>query len=179
MFEDAKKLIFRTLKNDDYHFVLRWSMDEKFCEANGWRKNLDEEELFSWWQYSVNLNRKDFIRLGIEYKDRLFGYADLAEIQNDSAEIGIAIGESQLWGKGIGTTVTHMFIKYAFEKFGITTFCGETHETNFRSKKMMEKLGFEEASRNGSEIYLNKDTPLIQYKLYLETDDTLRIRLPK
>lgn len=179
MLEDAKTLIFRTLKNDDDHVILSWSNDEKFCEANGWRKNLDEEELFSWWQYSMNMNRKDFIRLGIEYKNRLIGYADLVEIQNDSAEIGIAIGESQLWGKGIGTTVTHMFIKYAFEKFGITTFYGETHETNFRSRKMMENLGFEEVSRIGSEVYLNKDTPLIQYKLYLETDDTLRIRLPK
>ena len=48
-----------------------------------------------------------------------------------------------------------------------------------RSRKMMEKLGFEEVSRNGSEVYLNKDTPLIQYKLYQETDDTLRTSLPK
>lgn len=167
MFEDAKNIIFRTLKNDDYHFVLHWSKDEKFCEANGWEKNQDEEGLYNWWQHCLNMNRKDFIRVGIEYEDRLIGYADLAEIQNYSAEIGIAIGESRLWGKGIGTTVTQMFINYAFEKLGITKFFGETHETNLRSRKMMEKLGFEEVSRNGSEIYLNKDTPFIQYKLYL------------
>ncbi|MGE7694955.1 GNAT family N-acetyltransferase [Lysinibacillus sp. NPDC094177] len=167
MFEDAKKIIFRPLKNDDYNFVHHWSMDEKFCEANGWRKNQNEENLYNWWQYCVNMNSKDCIRLGIEYEERLIGYADLAEIQKDSAEIGIAIGESELWGKGIGTTVTQMFINYASVKFNITKFYGETHETNFRSKKMMEKLGFEEVSRNGSDIYLNKDTPLIQYKLYL------------
>ncbi|MDM5250803.1 MULTISPECIES: GNAT family N-acetyltransferase [unclassified Lysinibacillus] len=167
MFEDAKKIVFRPLKSDDYKFVLHWSMDEKFCEANGWEKNRDEEELYNWWQCCVNMDRKDFIRLGIEYEKRLIGYVDLAEIQNSRAEIGIAIGESQLWGKGIGTTVTRMFINYAFEKFSITKFYSETHETNYRSRKMMDKLGFKEISRNGSEFYLNKETPLIQYKLYL------------
>ncbi|MGE7694958.1 hypothetical protein ACQKNC_12690 [Lysinibacillus sp. NPDC094177] len=50
MLEDAKKIIFRTLKNDDYNFAFRWSMDEKFCEANGWRKNLDEEAIYNWWK---------------------------------------------------------------------------------------------------------------------------------
>ncbi|MGE7675703.1 GNAT family N-acetyltransferase [Lysinibacillus sp. NPDC094403] len=51
-------------------------------------------------------------------------YADLAEIQKDSAEIGIAIGESELWGKGIGTTATQMFINYASVKFNITKIYG-------------------------------------------------------
>ncbi|MGE7675701.1 GNAT family N-acetyltransferase [Lysinibacillus sp. NPDC094403] len=54
--------------------------------------------------------------------ERLIGNANLAEIQKDRAEIGIAIGESQLWGKGIGTTVTQMFINYLFEKFSITKY---------------------------------------------------------
>ncbi|TDM16652.1 hypothetical protein [Macrococcoides canis] len=44
----------------------------------------------------------DFIRLGIELDDKLIGYADLAYIKGNSAELGIAIGESKLWGRGIG-----------------------------------------------------------------------------
>jgi [ribosomal protein S5]-alanine N-acetyltransferase len=40
--------------------------------------------------------------MGIDLEERLVGYADLACIKDNTAELGIAIGESTLWGKGIG-----------------------------------------------------------------------------
>lgn len=166
--ENAKGISFRALKLEDYDVVLNWNKDERFCEANGWQKNRDKDELFQWWNHCVDKQRNDFIRFGIEYNNRLIGYADLAKIRNNSAEIGIAIGDSKLWGMGIGTQTVNSLIHHAVKELRITIFYGETHETNLRSRKMMEKLGFTEVSRIGSEIYLDKKVKLIQYKLCLE-----------
>lgn len=57
-----------------------------------------------WWLHCVNNSAVDFIRMGIEYKEKLIGYIDLACIKETTAELGIAIGESRLWGKGLGVT---------------------------------------------------------------------------
>ncbi|WP_339251032.1 GNAT family N-acetyltransferase [Sporosarcina sp. FSL W8-0480] len=156
-------ICFRALKIDDFDSVLKWSLDNAFCLANGWEVDRSEDELYSWWLRCVNNESADFVRLGVQLKDKLIGYVDLADIKNNRAELGIAIGESQLWGRGIGTSTILSFMQYASEKYGITTFDAETHEGNSRSKKMLEKIGFVEISRVGIEEYLGIDNQLIQY----------------
>ncbi|RDU37999.1 N-acetyltransferase [Neobacillus piezotolerans] len=153
----------RPLTMDDFPGVLNWGKDKKFCLANGWELNRDEEELYNWWLRCVKNESGDFTRMGIEYDDRLIGYADLACLQGHTAELGIAIGESTLWGQGIGAKAARCMIEFGFEKLGITVFTAETHESNVRSGKMLEKLGFKEISRIGHEVYMEKETRLVQY----------------
>lgn len=156
----------RPLNMDDFHYVVKWSKDDAFCSANDWAKNRDEEELYKWWQYCVNNLPTDFIRLGIDLDNQFIGYADLACIKRNAAELGIAIGESSLWGKGIGCNASTLMMEYALAHYGITVFDAETHETNHRARKMLKRIGFNEVSRIGSEEYLGAETGLIQYRLH-------------
>lgn len=119
------------------------------------------------WFHCVSNPPTDFIRKGIEFNEKLIGYADLAGIKEQTAELGIAIGESKLWGKGIGYYSALCIVDYASKKLGITTIIAETHEANIRSIKMLEKIGFKEISRIGNEEYLGTSSKLIQYKLLL------------
>ena len=112
----------------------------------------------------VNIAKNDFIRMGIEMNKQLIGYVDLACIKDNTAELGIAIGESLLWGKGIGFNAALNMIEYGAKKLEITIFYAETHETNIRCRNMLEKLGFKEISRNGFEEYLGEKEQLIQYR---------------
>ncbi|KQL36180.1 GCN5 family acetyltransferase [Psychrobacillus sp. FJAT-21963] len=157
----------RPLSIDDYRIVLNWSKDDAFCSANGWEKNRSEEELYKWWFYCISDESEDFIRMGIELEERLVGYADLACIKDNTAELGIAIGESTLWGKGIGSNSLLCMMDFAFKKLGIIVFKAETHDANIRSRKMLERIGFIEISRIGVEEYLGMENQLIQYKLSL------------
>ena len=157
----------RPLSIDDYRIVLNWSKDDTFCLANGWEKNRNEEELYRWWLHCIGIESEDFIRMGIELEERLVGYADLACIKDNTAELGIAIGESTLWGKGIGSNSILCMMDYAFKKLGIAVFNAETHEANIRSRKMLKKIGFKEISRIGNEEYLGTENQLIQYRLSL------------
>jgi RimJ/RimL family protein N-acetyltransferase len=154
----------RPLKIEDFEFVLNWSKDTNFCLANGWELNRDEKELYKWWINCVQNSSIDFLRLGIEFNNKLIGYADLACIKEYTAEFGIAIGESKLWGEGIGFRATKLMLAYAMTELGITVFHAETHDHNFRSRKMLEKIGFKEISRNGVERYLETVCCLIQYR---------------
>lgn len=157
----------RDITIDDYNFVLNWSKDHNFCMSNGWEKNSNEEELYKWWDHCVNNVSKDFIRFGVEFNGKLIGYADLANIKDNTAELGIAIGESSLWGKGLGYTAALWMIDYASTKKGMTILDAETYQKNFRSIKMLNKLGFKEVCRVGYEEYLGANNQLIQFKWIL------------
>ncbi|TWT13176.1 GNAT family N-acetyltransferase [Planomicrobium sp. CPCC 101079] len=155
----------RSIAINDFEAVLKWSKDDSFCFANGWEINRKPEDLYRWWLLCVNNVANDFIRMGIEYNGKLVGYADMASIKDQTAELGIAIGESGLWGKGIGFNAANCMLKFAADKLGITIFTAETNEANLRSRKILEKIGFKEISRVGSEEYLGMVGSLIQYRL--------------
>ncbi|WP_037287889.1 GNAT family N-acetyltransferase [Saccharibacillus sacchari] len=154
----------RRLRSEDCDIVLSWSRDPIFCEANGWEKNRDPEELKQWWSYCVDMDKPSFIRLGIEHEGTLVGYADLAEIHDDQAELGIAIGERKVWGRGIGRQAALAIIEYGKMKLGIKSFAAETHESNTRCRSMLEKVGFAEIGRAGHEWYCGQHDRLIQYR---------------
>lgn len=56
-------------------------------------------------------------------------------------------------------------IEYGSKNLGITTFYAETHESNTRSRRMLEKIEFKEINRVGTEEYLGMNDQLIQYQL--------------
>jgi len=142
----------RPLTIDDFHNVLNWSRDSVFCAANGWESNRSEDEIFRWWLSCVNNTAKDFLRLGIEFEDRLVGYVDLACIHDHSAELGIAIGDSSIWGRGIGTKVALSMIEYGTIHFGITLYTAETDKENHRAQRMLTKIGFNKINEVGSTL---------------------------
>lgn len=79
----------RPLTIGDFDAVVEWSMDQRFCTANGWQHRRDVEELRRWWHKCVSSMSKDFIRMGIECGGRLVGYMDLAGIEDGRAEFGV------------------------------------------------------------------------------------------
>lgn len=155
----------RPIMIEDYEFVLAWSKDDQFCLANDWEIDREEEELYDWWLYCVNNMDNNFIRKGIEWHQKLIGYADLVLTDNETAELGIAIGDRSCWGKGIGTWTFISMMEYAVGNLAISVFYAETHVANTRSRKMLEKIGFKEVSKKGTEKYLGVDSQLIQYRI--------------
>ncbi|WP_248508538.1 GNAT family N-acetyltransferase [Sporosarcina sp. NCCP-2222] len=155
----------RRLAMEDFETVTEWSRDELFCLANGWEINRQPEEMLSWWTRCVEGISEDFIRLGLEYEDQLIGYADLVIGKEESAELGIAIGNRMIWGKGIGVLASQLMMEYAVKERGVRSFHAETHESNQRARRMLEKLNFQEVSRNGMDEYKGEVSRLLQFSL--------------
>ncbi len=110
------------------------------------------------------------VRKGIEYQGKIVGYADLADIRDRTAELGIAIGASEYWGRGIGSEASRKMMNYGITEFDIRLYRAEANEHNWVSRKMLEKLGYRETGKAGQEEYRGQTGRLIRYE-YRVTDD--------
>ncbi|MDO9545333.1 MAG: GNAT family protein [Pelolinea sp.] len=59
-----------------------------------------------------------------------------------SAELGIAIGEKQFWGQGLGTESLLLLVKHGFENLNLNRIYLHVYETNPRAVRSYEKAGF-------------------------------------
>ncbi|ANS74738.1 hypothetical protein AWM70_09145 [Paenibacillus yonginensis] len=166
---EPENFVLRPITMGDLDAVLSWSQDELFCSANGWELNRTPDETKEWWSRCVSGQAEDFLRMGIQYEGKLIGYADLAFIQGSSAELGVAIGDSSLWGKGLGAMAAQHLMAYASRGLGLTLFLAEAEETNLRSRNMLKRIGFGEVGRlttlKGSG---DEETVMIRYQLSLQ-----------
>lgn len=71
--QSADKVHLRPLRLQDFSRVVGWSRDMEFCFANSWEPSRAEEELYQWWANCINGETADFLRIGIEFEERLVG----------------------------------------------------------------------------------------------------------
>ena len=90
-------------------------------------------------------------------------------IEDGVAEIGIAIGDSRIWGKGVGAAAGRLMLEWAFGSLCFQKVWADVHEPNARSLALMRKLGFTEVSRNGLEEYQGQVVPMVQFGLSRRT----------
>lgn len=78
---------------------------------------------------------------------------DKIDTQSKSAEMGIMIGEKDLWGKKIGEKAYLILLKYAFETLNLNRVWGGTDENNISMQKLFLKTGFTQEGRLRSASY--------------------------
>ena len=66
------------------------------------------------------------------------------ESNEKTAMLSIVIFEKELWGRGIATEVTKVFIKEVFNKFNIEKIGAFTYSNNYGSIGLLKKVGFSE-----------------------------------
>jgi RimJ/RimL family protein N-acetyltransferase len=81
--------------------------------------------------------------------DRLIGATGLHRIdaRNRHAMFGLMIGDRSAWGKGFGTEVTHLMVRYAFEALNLNRVWLQVYEYNERALRVYEKVGFRTEGR--------------------------------
>lgn len=82
----------------------------------------------------------------IKENGKFIGTAKIDKIDsyNNSAEIGIMIGDKSRWGKGVATEVYKILMDYAFNKLNLHRLWGGTSGKNIAMQKTFLKLGFKE-----------------------------------
>ena len=156
-------LILRPLRPGDEEAAVRWGADDEFCLATGWSLNLPPQRLREHWLGLLTTPDLTFVRLGVEQGGLLVGFVDLAGLNPQSAEFGIAIGERSLWGQGMGLAAGRLLLGFAFTELGLRQVRAEVHLTNARSHALMRRLGFVAVGQGNSEEYRGEVVPLIRY----------------
>ena len=88
--------------------------------------------------------------------DRLIGNCDInIERHRRNATLGICIGEHDFHGKGYGTEVIKMLVRFAFEQLGMHNVRLQLNSDNARAYKCYTKAGFVECCREKEESWID------------------------
>ncbi|MEO8357300.1 MAG: GNAT family protein [Chloroflexota bacterium] len=76
-------------------------------------------------------------------EDKLIGFFGLyLDLIHSEAWVGIGIGERDFWGKGYGTDMMKICLRYAFSELGVQRVALGLHAYNERALRSYEKAGF-------------------------------------
>jgi len=73
--------------------------------------------------------------------------------KNRSAEVGIAIGEKQHWGKGYGRDALRLMLRHAFNTMNLNRVFLNVFSTNSRAIQSYKNVGFIEEGRLREDIW--------------------------
>ncbi len=102
----------------------------------------------------------------VEYKNEPVGYIQYYELQEDELKrygysanqniygIDQFIGETQLWGKGIGTAMILMMLNYLSKNKGASSVVLEVKKNNSRAISSYKKCGFRKIKELYTDLYL-------------------------
>ena len=97
--------------------------------------------------------------LGIEVRTpegwRLVGNCSFFDLdwRNRCCEIGIFIGDQEYWGRGYGTQVMRLMLKYGFNTLNLNRVYLRVYESNPRGIRCYEKAGFRHEGRLRQAIF--------------------------
>jgi RimJ/RimL family protein N-acetyltransferase len=139
---EGEKVRLRPVREDDLPHFQRWLNDPDVLQWLTLPKGPTMEEEREWWE--AEQRNPDDILWAIETLDgRLLG--DLALRPNPVArwaDLGIAIGEKALWGRGYGSDAIRTVLRHAFTGMGLNRVSLTTDEHNSRALRCYQKCGF-------------------------------------
>ena len=90
----------------------------------------------------------------IDKREEPIGFLKLVP-KGDKAEIVIAIGDKEEWGKGIGPNAVLQGLKTAFFDWRVDEVIAKVKYDNNRSRRVFEKIGFELEKNLDKEVQYN------------------------
>ncbi len=150
----------------------RWSKDD---DLQYWSGNIPSARTFAEFQRTLpdrdwpsNGRRRSYGILTLS--GELIGMVSCYAIdwKDRSAELGVYIGERQLWDQGLGTDAIQTLLTHFFTDVGIERIVLHTYESNVRAIRSYEKVGFRSL---GSRRRFRPGTGYYQeVKMVLESD---------
>lgn len=132
---------------DDHVAFAEWSKDDTYLRIldNDPARPLNPEAHAQWEQGFMSSPDVFHFRLRTLDDDRLIGMVALGGVQwtNQTASLGIAIGDANFRGKGYGTDAMRLIVNYAFSELNLHRITSSTISYNTPSIKVHEKVGFQ------------------------------------
>jgi RimJ/RimL family protein N-acetyltransferase len=136
----------------------------KFTE---WLNDLNITSNLAFFHQNINIEKEKMLLNSISKEHHysiidnnsndLIGSCGLQRIDhlNQTASIGIIIGNKNYWNKGYGTEALTLLIDYGFKALNLHNIFLSVFEFNERAIKCYEKVGFKEIGRRRKCLYRN------------------------
>jgi RimJ/RimL family protein N-acetyltransferase len=131
---------------DDHAAFAQWSQNDDYLRTmdNDPARPINSEVHAQWEQGWIGASNTFHFRLRTLADDKLIGMVLLGgvELTNQTATLGIAIGDPAYWSKGYGTDAMQLILGYGFRELNLHRVTSSTISYNVRSVKVHEKVGF-------------------------------------
>ncbi|HEY7624641.1 MAG TPA: GNAT family protein [Candidatus Limnocylindria bacterium] len=141
----GERVVLRPMSYDDIPLLMQWGSDPDFRRYQ-WAQGpgrFEEQNARTWIE---RMSRPgESACWVIEHEGRPIGFANYRDHhpKGRSAEIGIGIGETALWGKHIGRDALATLVRYLFEEMGLHRIGLSVVGFNDRAIWMYKALGFQ------------------------------------
>jgi len=146
----AKRIRLRAAEKEDIPIFLRWVNDAEVAENLLFVTPMSRYEEEQWYDSMMKKPASEHIFV-IEVKnltpDQHYGPVGTCQFhdvswRNRSAEVGIMIGEKNLWDQGYGTETMGLLLKHGFETLNLHRIWLQVFAKNKRGIRAYEKAGF-------------------------------------
>ncbi|MGW6279293.1 GNAT family N-acetyltransferase [Kribbella sp. NPDC055071] len=165
MNHSARPVSLRPLEPLDAEVIAGWAEDLDFCREADWVQGLTFFERRQVHRRVIESPPSDLIRLGAVQGGALVGYVDLHGDEPGRREIGFVIGERDRWGGGMGRGAATAGLDYGFDKLGLREIWAEALDSNQRSVRLLQRLGFLETGRGDEALFLGRPTYYRQFAM--------------
>lgn len=157
----GKKVHLRPVKRSDISLFLKWFNDPEVTQYLTAYLPLTEMEEEKWLDDLAATRAKTDVILVIEAiigKSSIpIGSVGLHKInpKDQTAVLGMAIGEKNYWGRGYGTEAARLILDYGFKTLNLNRVSSSAFDFNDRSINMHRKIGFKEEGRLRKARFIN------------------------
>jgi RimJ/RimL family protein N-acetyltransferase len=139
----GERVTLRAIERDDLPRYVQWLNEPAILAFFGPNLPMSLEQETQW--YENMLNDGSVCNFAIEFDSQHIGGAGLSNIDNRhrSAEVGLFIGVSDMWDKGLGGDTLRTLLRYGFEQHNLNRIYLRVFAENKRAVHLYEKLGFQ------------------------------------
>jgi RimJ/RimL family protein N-acetyltransferase len=140
------RVALRDFRPADAHAVHRWFNTPQVIEGLvEQRESFSEEDARRWVEQAALADGPDRKwAVDVDERPEAAGFTALYGLGRQAApELGILIGDPDLWGRGVGTEAQRLTIRLAFEELGAHRVIELILADNSRARRVVERLGFE------------------------------------
>jgi RimJ/RimL family protein N-acetyltransferase len=157
----------RDFEPADAVFVHRWFNTPQAIEGLVERRDsFSEDDAWRWVDAALTQDGSDRKwAVTVDDRDAPVGFTALYGLgRNAAPELGILIGEPELWGRGVGSDAKRLTIARAFGQLGAHRVLELILADNARARRVVERLGFKfEGIMRG---HVRRDERLLDVAVY-------------
>jgi RimJ/RimL family protein N-acetyltransferase len=121
----------------------------KYTCFNSGKKITEKMEL-EWLKNALKKPDDHRFAICLKSNSQYIGNVQLINVNSNTAEFHLFIGEPSFWGKGIGKHASILMLNFGFTHLNLDSIILEVHKENHNAQSVYKKIGF---SENG----INKD----------------------
>jgi RimJ/RimL family protein N-acetyltransferase len=158
------QIYLRPLELKDAEVSYKWRNDPdiwtytKFVLKNQITPDIERQ----WLSNKINLANEKRFAICTKESNKYIGNIQLINIDEESAEFHLFIGDKAYWGKGIGYQASVMVLKYAFYNLHLKSIFLEVHADNAAAYSIYRKVGFETISKDSEFLKMVINPSMLQ-----------------